>query len=133
MTRNMLVLWVVLSALPACSLQRGAIPCSADTMYEPGSLCVPVDGSISDADMVDGGMPSEDAGDAMMPDAWIPDGGDAGPDSGPIDGGTDSGTDAGPLPDGGMESCETSTADFCFRFENLAGSPAVTDWMIQFN
>lgn len=130
MTRNVLLLWVAFTVLPACSLQRGAIVCSEGTAYEPGSLCAPLDSDV-DGSLVDGGMP--DDGDVPTDtgvDAWVPDG-----DAGPLeDAGTDAGTDSGPDPiDGGdPRRCEDTTDGICILFENIAGSPEVTGWMIQF-
>jgi len=123
----MLLLWVALSALPACSLQRGVILCSEGSAYEPGSLCVPLDSG--DASMLDGGMPED--GDVLADadiDAWLPDA-DAGPleDAGE-DAGSDGGRDSGPI-DGGMRRCEDTTEGMCFRVDGVA----IADWAAQFN
>ncbi len=123
-------LWLCFSG---CMLDRSPLRCQAGTMYVPEMGCVPV----ADADMPDAMIPDAfvvDADAGPMPDAFIdPDGGlDAGSDAMvDPDGGLDAGTDAG-SPDAGMRRCEDTTEGYCFRFQNLAGSPEVTGWMIQF-
>lgn len=137
----MLRTFIIWAAIPlwfcssGCMLDRSALGCPVGTMYAPEMGCVPVaDADMSDA-MVDPDAFMIDADAGPMPDAFIdpdamvdPDGGtDAG-----TDGGFDGGRDAGPPPDAGMRRCEDTTAGYCFRFQNLAGSPEVTGWMIQF-
>ncbi|MCE9586321.1 hypothetical protein K8R04_03310 [Candidatus Uhrbacteria bacterium] len=140
MTRNLFLFSVALLALPGCMLDRSGLSCPPGTMYQIGGACVPA----ADADMVDGGLPPNDAGDAMiMADTGLSDGDagpvDSGPDSGPIDSGpdpidagTDSGpVDGGPLPDGGPpRRCEDTTTGICIR---LDGVPLVADWAAQFH
>ena len=126
-----------------CLLDRSALGCPVGTVWGGGDAgCIPsVDGDIPDAfmlgdgDVPDAFMPDTDSG-PDMPDAGTdaavdPDGGtDAGSDAAvDPDGGTDAGTDAGRPDGGGFNSCSDETG-ICLRFENTAGSPSVTGWMI---
>lgn len=130
MTRNTFLLWAALLALSGCSLDRGGLGCPTGTEYRPGSLCVPTDG----------GQPSDDAGDAFVPDGdagpiEADSGNDSGLDSGPdpIDAGMDAGMDSGPDPvDAGMR-CEDTTVGVCIRFTNTVGSPAIVGWAANYH
>ncbi|MCC7523153.1 hypothetical protein IT407_05170 [Candidatus Uhrbacteria bacterium] len=125
--------------LSGCLLDRSVLGCPVGTMRGEGEAgCIPqIDGDVPDAFVPeDGNVP-----DAFMPDTDSgPDIPDAGTDAAvDPDAGSDAGTDAAVDPDagsdagrpdaGGFNSCSDELG-ICLRFENAAGSPSVTGWMI---